>query len=101
MPGQLFALEVSIELKKSPTMSDCPINFSLSIQADGVSSKPMQISLRCRKWKDSFIVSFRDHDGSVGTAAVIPPTKPCKNFKCPVFLTLHGEFTSNCRAFFD
>ncbi|KAK3259661.1 hypothetical protein CYMTET_31352 [Cymbomonas tetramitiformis] len=80
------------------------ITFTMTVTAGGSSSgdsplhsrQSVPVELMCRQREQSFVFSFRDHDGSPAHAAVIlprssPPSGPaCPTGGCPVLLTLSG-----------
>ena len=46
------------------------------------SSEKVEVVLRCRTQKQSFVFTFEDHDGAVSHAAAIAPRHNCKRFFC-------------------
>ncbi|KAH3844315.1 hypothetical protein DPMN_086573 [Dreissena polymorpha] len=97
-PGQTYALNLVLYSTSSSDklISHCsepesPWDIRLNLKVTtsiGVSSLP--ITIRCRKGKQSFLFTFRDHDGSIQHAAAIQPLEHCPGDVCPTVLSLHG-----------
>eukprot|EP00051_Salpingoeca_urceolata_P014544 m.185404 g.185404 ORF g.185404 m.185404 type:complete len:998 (+) comp18116_c0_seq7:2010-5003(+) len=96
-PGQTHMLVTQVSL--APTLTGegtlrslpCPGNIEFRVTAAGFRTVKLPVTLRCRKrFGQSFAFTFIDHDGSVQTAAAIPPRRRCENSLCPVLVSLHG-----------
>lgn len=90
-PGQTIPILFSLETSDNKVlMTKCTIlNIVLSITTS-VGTIPFNIDLRCRKTGESFLFTFKDHDGSVQHAAAIAPIVGCGGTTCPTVLSLHG-----------
>ena len=98
-PGQIFAVPVKLISSGSKVISQCTdtddaeLYFNIKfLTSSGIQTVP--IALRCRKFRQSFLFTFVDHDGSIQHAAAIPPLKDCSGGLCPTLLTLHGTTIS-------
>lgn len=99
-PGQIYLLPIKLTSSSSRvipgcTNTDTPGDVSLDIRITTSSGvKTLNIVLRCRRYRQSFLFTFIDHDGSVQHAAAIPPLQDCPGGLCPTLLTLHGTTIS-------
>ncbi|XP_070577207.1 uncharacterized protein [Ptychodera flava] len=90
-PGQTIPVTIEIHHKDETDNMPCKdTKFILKFSTSDGHSQQLPITLRCRNSDESFVYTFRDHDGSVQQAAAIAPLEDCPNDVCPVLLTLHG-----------
>ncbi|XP_078000966.1 uncharacterized protein LOC144453526 [Glandiceps talaboti] len=90
-PGQTIPITVEIQHKEETNDMPCvDTRLTLKLSTSDGQSQQLPITLRCRKFGESFIFTYIDHDGSVQQAAAIPPIDDCPSGVCPVFLSLHG-----------
>jgi hypothetical protein len=110
-PSQTSILPLKVQLSSPVRKINCPVKFSVvghDASNHEIKTKPVHVSLRCRWKNESFLFSYKDHDGSISIAAAIPPLKSARRYKnndgvgecargstngkisCPVVLSLHG-----------
>ena len=98
-PGQ--SRPVDLELAQSAPAPSCgtgaekqSVTFSVQfLFGDRVDplSKSIEAELLCANFStDPYKFTFRDFDGSVQFASLIPPTGPCGSEPCSVLLATHG-----------
>ena len=98
--GQIFPVSLKLSSSDTKVISHCTntddavdLSFNLKVTTSaGVQS--VQIALRCRKFRQSFLFTFVDHDGSIQHAAAVPPLQDFPGGLCPTLLTLHGTTIS-------
>ena len=99
-PGQIYLVSFKLSSPDSKLIPHCTdtdfegdVSFNLKFMTSS-GAQSLSIALRCRKFGQSFLFTFLDHDGSVQHAAVIPPLQDCPGGLCPILLTLHGTTIS-------
>lgn len=99
-PGQIYTVPLKLSSPDSRLIPHCTdtdaatdVTFNLKIMTSS-GAQTVPISLRCHKFRKSFLFTFIDHDGSVQQAAAIPPLQDCPAGLCPILLTLHGTTIS-------
>ena len=81
-PGQsaVVAVTLALDPPSAAAGAGCPPSFKLALSgrlgaaddAEEVSAESQAMSVRCRAAEgQSFLITFRDHDASVGCAAVV------------------------------
>ena len=99
-PGQTHSVIATFEFKdNNNTLDSCPakdIRGILQLKSSEGFKDEVSFTIRCRRWSQSFLFTFIDHDGSLQRAAVIFPIvieeeDSVKSY--PVMLTLHSTGT--------
>ncbi len=88
-PGQVFPVNIELQTENKVDLQeriidscegDNAISFQLKFNTnEGQQTYP--VKLRCRKRHESFVFTFRDHDGSIQHGAAIEPIEECKVIK--------------------